>query len=338
MPVSDRTAPAPVAVFTHGELIGDALTKIPFVRALRGVFPDRRIVWICTEETQLATTLWPLMDGLIDEVRESTGIGRSPLELLKPFPIRERFSVVIDTQVVVWRTLLARRLKHELFVSPCAKYRFSDRKPPAGYVKPRHVVDRLFDLLEVATGQRPVLDKAVAVPADAEAEARVLLPDGPAYVAIAPGAGKRHKCWPLSGFVEVAKAQAARGRVPVFILGPAETEWVPELRAAVPQALFPLQDAALSEPRYTPLRTIALSRRCSAALANDSGTSHLFGTADVPLLVLYGPTDALKLMPKVKRGGFLTASEFGGPEMERIPVDAVVAKLDALVEPAVVPA
>lgn len=330
MSVPERAAPAAVAVFTHGELIGDALIKIPFLRAVRDVFPDQRIVWISTEETQLQSTLRPLVEGLIDTIHASTGIGRSPFDLLRPMPIRERFSLVIDTQTVLWRTLLARRLRHDVFVSPCADYRFSDRRPPAGYKQPRHVVDGLFDLLEVASGQRPALDKAIPIPREAADEAFARLPDGPAYVAIAPGAGKRVKCWPLERFVELARAQVARGRVPVFFLGPAELEWLAALRAAVPQALFPLQDAPLAGPRYTPVRTIALARGCAAALANDSGASHLFGIADVPLLTLYGPTIAEKLRPKVKRGAVLTATAFGGREMERIPTAAVVQALDGL--------
>jgi ADP-heptose:LPS heptosyltransferase len=329
MSVADRGSPAPLAVFTHGELIGDALIKIPFVRALRGLYPDRRIVWITTEESHLATTLRPLMDGLVDEFHGGSGMGSSPLELLRPMPFRDRYSLVLDTQTQLWRTLLARRLRHELFVSPCANFRLSDRRPAAGYRKPRHVVDRLFDLLEVASGRRPVLDGAVSLPQADSDMARALLPDGPIYVAIAPGAGKRVKCWPLDRFIAVAQRQAARGRVPVLILGPAELDWLEPLRTAVPGALFPLQDQRLSGGG-SPLRTIAIARRCAAALANDSGISHMFGAADVPLLTLYGPTDAEKLRPKVTRGLTLSARSYGGEAMDVIPVEAVLAALDEL--------
>ena len=36
-----------------------------------------------------------------------------------------------------------------------------------------------------------------------------------------------------------------RGRVPVFILGPDELEWLKPIRDAVPSALFPEQDKAI---------------------------------------------------------------------------------------------
>lgn len=325
---------APLAVFSHGELIGDAMVKIPFLRGLRALFPDRRIVWITTEETHLETTLAPLIAGTIDEFRSNTGIGTSPLELLKPLPERQRFSLVIDTQTLWWRTLIARRFRHDLFVSPCASYRFSERKPPPDRRRPRHLMDRLFGLLEVAAERPPPVEPlrdGVPTPPDAAAEARALLPDGATYIALAPGAGKRHKCWPLDRYIALGREQAVRGRVPVFILGPGETEWMPALREALPTALFPLQDGRVGEPRYTPVRTIALTRRCAAAVANDSGISKMFAVADIPLVTLYGPTDGDKVHPKVTAGTYLTAQRFGGTAMELIPIAAVDGAIESLI-------
>lgn len=327
----------PVAVFSHGELIGDAMVKIPFVRALRAVFPDRRIVWITTEETHLETSLAPLLGGTIDEFRSNTGWGASPFDILGSVPATERFSLVLDTQALWWRTVLARRLRHDLFVSSCAAYRLSDRRPPPERRSPRHLMDRLFGLLEVAAGSPPPVEPlrdGVPTPPAAAAEARAALPDGPAYVALAPGAGKRHKCWPLDRYIALARAQCDRGRVPAFILGPGELEWLAPLRDALPAARFPLQDTPLAEPRYTPVRTIALTRRCVAAVANDSGISKMFAVADVPLVTLYGPTDGAKVHPKVTCGEWIQAQTFGGPEMERIPADAVADAVERLIGPA----
>lgn len=328
--------PAPVAVLSYGEAIGDALYKIPFARALRGAFPDRRIVWITTNRTMYAGVLKPIMAGLIDEIHDSSGFGAHPSQLLRPLPpfARGRFSAVIDTQSVVWRALLARRLRHEVFVSPAARFLLSERRPPPGYRKPRHMVDRLLDLLELASGKRPVIERGIELPADLQAAAATLLPPGPTYVALAPGAGKRIKCWPLERFAETGRIMAERGRVPVYILGPDELEWLPMLRETVPGALFPEQERAVWGDRFTPLRTMAIVRRCAAALANDSGVSHMFGAADIPLLTLFGPTDAEKFRPKVTRGSVLTAQQFGGEAMDAIPVAPVVDALETLIGPA----
>jgi ADP-heptose:LPS heptosyltransferase len=322
------TPPDSVAVFSYEEIIGDGLYKLPFVRALRAAWPSARITWITTRRTVYAGKLQPVMEGLIDEFRQDSGIGESPAGVILPLPWRERFSVIIDTQTTIWRTLTLRRLPHGLFISPAASFRLSDRKPSPGRARPPHMVDRLNELLALATGGAPASKAELRLPEDLTAKAEAALPPGPAYIGLAPGAGKRFKCWPLDRFIAVAAAQAERGRVPVFILGPDELEWLAPIREAVPSALFPEQDKAIWGEGFTPLRTIALARRFTAALANDSGVSHMFGAADAPLITLFGPTPAEKFQPKVTLGGVITAQEFGGEAMTDIPVQSVIERLD----------
>jgi ADP-heptose:LPS heptosyltransferase len=324
------TPPDSVAVFSYEEIIGDGLYKLPFVRALRAAWPSARITWITTRRTVYAGKLQPVMGGLIDEFRQDSGIGESPAGVILPLRWRERFSVIIDTQTTVWRTLTLRRLPHDLFISPAARFHLSDRKPAPGRTRPPHMVDRLNELLALAAGSVPAVGADLRLPEDLTAKAEAALPSGPAYIGLAPGAGKRFKCWPLERFIAVAAAQAERGRVPVFILGPDELEWLAPIREAVPSALFPEQDKAIWGEGFTPLRTIALARRFTAALANDSGVSHMFGAADAPLLTLFGPTPAEKFQPKVSRGGVITAQEFGGETMADIPVQSVIERLDQL--------
>jgi ADP-heptose:LPS heptosyltransferase len=324
------TPPDSVAVFSYEEIIGDGLYKLPFVRALRAAWPSARITWITTRRTVYASKLQPVMDGLIDEFRQDSGIGESPAGVILPLRWRERFSVIIDTQTTVWRTLTLRRLPHDLFISPAARFLLSDRRPAPGRIRPPHMVDRLNELLTLAAGQLPASKAELRLPEDLVAKAEAALPPGPAYIGLAPGAGKRFKCWPLERFIAVASAQAERGRVPVFILGPDELEWLAPIREAVPSALFPEQDKAIWGEGFTPLRTIALARRFTAALANDSGVSHMFGAADAPLLTLFGPTPAGKFQPKVTLGGVITAQEFGGEAMTDIPVKSVIERLDQL--------
>src|SRR3954453_14088252 len=128
--------PESVAVFSYGEIIGDGLYKLPFVRALRAAWPSARITWITTNRTVYASKLQPVMEGLIDEFREDSGIGQSPAGVIMPLSWRPRFSVIIDTQTTVWRTLTLRRLPHDLFISPAASFRLSARRSAAGRTRP----------------------------------------------------------------------------------------------------------------------------------------------------------------------------------------------------------
>lgn len=328
--MSDLGSGGAVAVFSQRELIGDALIKLPFVCALRAAFPERRIVWITAGATHFQTSLAPLIPGVIDEFRSGTGWGMKRTDLLRPLPFADRFDTVIDTQTRWWLTLLLRRLPHRVFVSSTGGYALSSRVPSIGRKSPPHLVDRLFALIDAAAGHpvaMPDLRRIVVVPDEAAREAARLLPDGARYAAFAPGAGNREKCWPLDRFTVLARRAEGQGVVPVFLLGPEETEWREEIARAVPSAVFPLQAEGLAEPRYTPVRTVAVARRCAAAVAADCGLGHMIAAADTPLVSLFGPTDAAKLSPRVTRGAVIDARSFGGREMTRIPPDVVEAAL-----------
>jgi ADP-heptose:LPS heptosyltransferase len=173
--------------------------------------------------------------------------------------------------------------------------------------------------VDLAAG--PALRTAAPLPQDAavEALAESLLPAGPIYVGFAPGAGGKHKCWPLERFCEVANRLATTGTVPVFLLGPAEGDWAGILRATVPTALLPLQQV----DKAPPMLTIALARRMKAALANDSGTGHMLAAADIALVSLFGPTPPDKFAPSTGRLTVLRAQDFGGSAMDSIPLPQV---------------
>jgi ADP-heptose:LPS heptosyltransferase len=73
--------------------------------------------------------------------------------------------------------------------------------------------------------------------------------------------------------------------------------------------------------------TIALGRRMTAAVANDSGTGHMLAAADIPLVSLFGPTPARKFAPGATRLTVVQAQDFGADSMDAIPTAAVEAAL-----------
>ncbi|KIL98473.1 ADP-heptose:LPS heptosyltransferase [Paramagnetospirillum magnetotacticum MS-1] len=315
----DLPKPETILVYVGLDAVGDGLIKLPFLRALRAAFPTARITWMSGKgPTVFQDILAPLVTGLIDEILAFTRIGERPLELVGRRPLPDRsFDLIIDTQRRGLTTLILKRIRHRRFISATAGYLFSDGKP-ADTTRPASMIRQLMQLVEAAAGQ-PV-DADFPLPRDPaiEAEADRLLPPGPRYLGFAPGAGGRWKCWPLDRYIALAAAQ--KDAVPVFLLGPAEAEdWAATIREALPQALLPLQDTA----RLTPMLTIALGRRLAAAVANDSGTGHMLGAADIPLVSLFGPTAADKFAPHTRRAAVLRAQDFGGEDMEAIPQDAV---------------
>ncbi|RAU21049.1 ADP-heptose--LPS heptosyltransferase [Paramagnetospirillum kuznetsovii] len=308
--------PETILVYVGIDAVGDGLIKLPFVRALRAAFPAARITWMAGKgHTVFADTLAPLVEGLIDEVLDEANIGSRAAELLRnPLPGR-RFDLIIDTQRRLLTTLILKRIRHGRFISATAGFRLSDARPPEGE-RPAAMIAQMMRLLDAAQPGRDHHPAALRRDAATEALAERLLPAGPVYVGFAPGAGGKHKCWPLERFCQLAQSISA---IPVFLLGPAETDWVETIRAALPQALLPLQQAE----KPTPMLTIALARRMGAAVANDSGTGHMLACADIPLVSLFGPTPPAKFAPGAARLHLIRAQDFGGDAMTAIPITAV---------------
>ncbi len=316
-----------VLVHVGLDRLGDGLLKLPFVRGLKTAFPNTKITWLAGKETTVyGRSLKPLADGLIDEIIEYGGIGKSPKELLGPRPLKDRrFDLVIDTQRNFWVALAVRRIRHNTFVSPAARFLLSSIKPKPGYTFPKAMQRQVLDLLEIASGQTFETPTSLDLPLPArhsEAAAR-MLPNGARYVAFAPGSGGRPKCWPLDRFIAVARTAVQNDVRPVFLVGPQEEEWIETIRTEFPDALLPLQSEAGRAFDYDPLLTIALGRRLTAALSNDSGIAHMLAVAGTPLVVMYGPTVYEKFPPMTDDITVIRAKAFGSREMSAIPVDTV---------------
>lgn len=319
-----------ILIYSGLEVLGDGVMKLPFVWALRQRWPEARLTWLAGKgKTIYAHALAPLVRTALDEVVEEAGIGSRARELLGRPLAGRRFDLVIDTQRRVLTTLILRRIRTECFVSGAARFLLSDRRPPRGYERPPRLLDQLLDLVAIAGGKRiePRFDVGLGPP---WSEAALLaLPPGPIYVGIAPGAGGAHKLWPRERFVALAGAVQRAGRRAVMILGPDERDWLGELRTALPDALFPLQDERVpADIAAAPLYTLALGQRLAAAVANDSGTGHLLAVSGCAMVSLFGPSAAAKFAPAARRIEIIEAQRFGADDMAAIPLAAVSEALE----------
>jgi ADP-heptose:LPS heptosyltransferase len=137
------------------------------------------------------------------------------------------------------------------------------------------------------------------------------LPEG--FVAAHPGSGSPAKNWPLTCFVDTARALAG-GQRWLLIAGPAEREV-----EAPPDALL---------ARDWPLRLLgAALARAGVFLGNDAGVSHLAAAVGAPTLALFGPTDPALWAPVGPRVKTLRAT---GGALALLEVEAVLAAVRAL--------
>lgn len=246
--------------------LGDLLTAVPALRALRRGLPDARIT--------LATSavLAPLArsSGAVDAVADTPGLVRLPGSLHGP-----GLAVNLHGKGPESHRLLGALGPERMiaFASPAAGARGPEWDPE------EHEVARWCRLLEES-----------GLPAD-PADLRIAPPPGSSdplwrdATVIHPGAASPARRWPPERFAEVARHEAAGGRR-VLVTGVA-TERA-EAEAVARGAGLPR--AAVLAGR---LDLAALARLVAAAgrvVCGDTGVAHLATALGTPSVVLFGPT------------------------------------------------
>ena len=323
-----------ILVYSGGEAIGDALYKLNFIKNLRYNFPDSKITWLAGQgKTEYSYNLKPLVNKLIDEVVDNLKIGVNPfIEFIKPSPIKKEYDVIIDTQTVVLPTLCLKKIKHKIFLSASAKWIFSDLKPNNFSIKNTSLNDRLNIFIKLINNNEvkyckkdfKIEDKYIKL-------SNTLLPKGKTYIGISPGAGDKAKIWPLNKFVNLAQGQVNKNRIPVFFLGPDEKNLLEIIKKDVPQAIFPeWTDTAIKSGLKGPILVIALAKKVNVAIANDSGTGHMFAVAGTKLISLFSKHNPIKYAPNTKELIILDSKKWGGVDPNLIPLQEVEKSINKL--------
>ena len=323
-----------ILVYSGGEAIGDALYKLNFIKNLRYNFPNSKITWLAGQgKTEYSHNLKPLVNNLIDEVIDNLKIGVNPfIEFIKTSPIKKEYDVIIDTQTVVLPTLCLKKIKHKIFLSASAKWIFSDLKPNNLSTKNISLNDRLNIFIKLINNNEvqyckediKIEDKYIKL-------SNTLLPKGKTYIGISPGAGDKAKIWPLNKFVKLAQGQVNKNRIPVFFLGPDEKNLLEIIKKDVPQAIFPeWTDTAIKSGLKGPILVIALAKKVNVAIANDSGTGHMFAVAGTKLISLFSKHNAIKYAPNTKELIILDSKKWGGVDPNLIPLQEVEKSINKL--------
>jgi ADP-heptose:LPS heptosyltransferase len=306
--------------------IGDATMRLPFLQALRRVYPDHELWWIASTNSVMAGIMRRFTGTMIDRVFEHAHLEKPAREVIPRLRQLPRFDIVFDIRARIATVLTARTfVSHQHFFCCLPGFMLSDRRPPGRWQRPLALPERMLSMLDAAIGGhgdyrgwQSILSPGPEAVAAAD---RILSPaDGRKLVGIAPGSSQSFKNWPMENFVALARKLADDGLTPVFIGGPFE-------RAAI-EALPPLAGAISYTPDLRPdihglELTMAIARRLHAAVANDSGIGHLFAAAEIPLVSVFGPTDHRKCGPWSDKVRFVLARDFGGTGLGAIPVAAV---------------
>jgi heptosyltransferase-2 len=139
-------------------------------------------------------------------------------------------------------------------------------------------------------------------------------------ISLHPGSGSFRKNWPVEQFALLAdRVRSSMPAQPLFILGEADAaaaRALPRLAPAVPV----LANRTLKEVASV----LAASR---GYVGNDSGITHLAAALGVPVVALFGPTDAAMWGPRGANVVILRGREPTSEALAAIEPDAVLEAL-----------
>ena len=203
-----------------------------------------------------------------------------------------KFDLIIDLQTKFRNSLILKRIPHVSFYSRTLGGFFSSKKIKSNSLN--HLENlSLFIEEDIIKKQFKVnkLSKEILN------EAKRLLPNSN-YVgfSITQGNEYRKKSWSIYKFTALANKILSKNKIPVFFIEKNKSELIEKIKNQVPSAVFP----ELSSDLSCPALVTALAARLNSAVSIDNGVMHMISLANIPMIVLFGPTNSKKFAPKNK--------------------------------------
>ena len=227
-----------------------------------------------------------------------------------------KFDLIIDLQSKFRNSLILKRIPHEHFYSTTFNNLFSTKKIK---FKTKNHLDNLSDFLEEKI--KYIKFNHNNLSKNLLNEAKKLLPKSN-YIgfSITQGNMYRKKSWSVYKFISLANKVLIKGKTPVFFIEKEQEQIIEKIKNQVPSALFPENDSKLSCPALV----TALSSRLDRAVSIDNGVMHMIGLSNIPMIVLFGPTNSEKFAPKNNSITILDSKKiYNSKDIETITVEDV---------------
>jgi ADP-heptose:LPS heptosyltransferase len=210
----------------------------------------------------------------------------------------KNFDLTIDLQSKIRNTLILKKIPTNFLYSPTMNFAFCTKK--LNFINTKNNPNDLLKNLE------KILDTNIDfIKYDINNinkiyfdEALKLLPNNN-YIGLSVTQGNeyRKKTWPIEKFINIAIQLSKQNKQPVFFIEKNNQELISKIKNQVENALFPETNSALSGPALV----TALSTRLSIGISIDNGVMHMMGLANIPMIVLFGPTNSDKFAPRIDK-------------------------------------
>ena len=203
-----------------------------------------------------------------------------------------KYDLIIDLQTKFRNSLILSRIPHVSFYSRTLRGFFSSKKIKSNSLDHLENLSLFIeeDIIELNFNIKNL-------PKEILNEAKRLLPNSN-YVgfSITQGNEYRKKSWSIYKFTALANKILSKNKKPVFFIEKDKIDLIEKIKNQVPSAIFPEVNSKLACPALV----TALSARLDTAVSIDNGIMHMMALANIPMIVLFGPTNSKKFAPKNK--------------------------------------
>lgn len=298
--------------------LGDIVMALPALSALRRSFPNARISWLVRPEFAGVLEGHPHLDRVIEFDRRYLGRAwYNPAAMVSLLALigrlrRDKFDAVIDLQGLFRTGFLSRfsGCKRRFGMADAREFApvFYNHKilPGSDCI---HVVDYYLKIIKAVGGVDVNAEFILPQNRPADESVEELLRSHNIkqgnYAVLIPGSAHDYKCWPAENFAVIAQKLVRHFGFDIIAVGVAsEKAIVAKIKTA---ANVPVADFAgltgISE-------LISLLRRARAVVTNDTGPGHIAGALDVPLAMMYGRSNPVRIYPYKTKDSVVAVEAF----------------------------
>lgn len=323
--------------------VGDAILALPALRAVRSRFADAEIAIVARPYVADIYRDQRICDRLIAYEPGGEHAGISGREKLAAELREHKYDVALllqnafDAAWLAWRAKIPQRIG---YARDGRGWLLTDAIPVPGRGEiPAHEKFYYLELLRRAGWLETLPDEpyiSLHVPESSrQRAARFLLENGarPNALRVAIGAGASYgsaKCWPPGNFARVIEMLEAGSGADVILFGTANESAVSNAILAATKAR-PIDLTGKTAIADLP----ALLSQCHAFVGNDSGAMHVAAAVGLPVVAIFGPTDAAGTAPVTPQCTIVQEKTFCSPcFLRKCPIDhrCMTAILPAMVE------
>lgn len=318
-------------IYNSGGGLGDSIQLFDLITTLSEKFGENNLYYLSAHKNHFNGALKEY-NIVLKELKHNIKyfgfqwrhLFSSKKEILKKNFI-DKFDLIIDLQSKFRNTLILKQFPSDNFYSSTFNFKFCNKKKIFFSTKNeiRNIVSNIELLIETE-----ILYKKYSLKNIENKyfdEAKKLLPEQN-YIgfSITQGNEYRKKSWPLQKFINIAKKISKNKKIPVFLIEKDNIELINKIKNEINYALFPELETILTGP---PLVS-ALSTRLEKVVSIDNGIMHMIGLANIPMIVLFGPTNSRKFTPKIDKIDILDSKLiYNSDDISQIKEDDVLSLL-----------